>query len=60
MAAVQDGGPGKRQDDGAEDAEGEQRGSRVSGRDGRVVRVLVGGVGVVADGKECSLWDGLR
>jgi len=58
VAATQDGEPGDGEEEGTDDADGEQRGAGGLGRGGGVVGVLVGSVGVVADGEEGALGDG--
>jgi len=55
VAAAQDGEPGEREDEGADDADYEDWGAAGGGGGG--VAVEVGCFGVVGDGEESALWD---
>ena len=55
MAAAEDGEPGEREDEGADDADYEDRGAAGCGGIGVVVEV--GRFGVVGDGEESALGD---
>jgi len=56
VAAAEDGEPGEREDEGADDADYQNWGAAGGGGGG--VAVEVGGFGVVGDGEEGALWDG--
>ena len=58
MAATQDGEPGERKNDGANDAYDKDGTSCAAGFAGGIMGVQVGGVRVVADGEEMALRNG--